>query len=122
MTTPTIEEPMLHDDGEIQILIPEVRRQSRRRRLRFGLTAAIVMLGVALGLLATLGAPPFPSGGSRTIPYSGDQQLTTAIRAAVNSCQSAMTGYQQADGIPKSPGVTASVLAAYPTTAAALNN
>jgi type II secretory pathway pseudopilin PulG len=113
---------MLHDDGEIQVLIPEVRRRSRRRRLRFGLTFAIVTLGVALGVLAMLGVPPFSSAGGGAIPYLGDQQLTTATRAAVNSCQSAMTGYRQADGIPKSPGEAASVIAAYPTTAAALNN
>jgi hypothetical protein len=119
MLTQSLERP--ETSHPVEVLIPEVRRRTRWRRVRLGLTATVVTMGVSLGVLATIGAPPFSAGTGGLIPYSGGQRLTTAIGAAVSSCQSAMTGYQQTYRDSFEAGRATSVLAAFPTTAAALN-
>jgi hypothetical protein len=106
---------------EPQDLIPEVRSRTRWRRLRLGLSVAIVALAVVLGVLATLGAPPSSSGGGRLIPYSREQLLALPTSNAVNSCQAALTGYWQTDRNSMASGHATSVLAAYPTTAGSLD-
>jgi hypothetical protein len=106
---------------EPQDLIPEVRSRTRSRRHRLGLSAAILALAVALGVFATLGAPPSSNGGGRLIPYSGAQLLALPTSNAVNSCQLAFTRYRQTDKNAMASGRASSVIAAYATTAASLD-
>lgn len=103
-----------------EVLIKEARRRGRRHGLILALSVVIAALAVGLGILASVGAPSSP-GASALLPYTGAQPLTVAQQQAVRACQSAFTGYQQTYANSMGAGRASSVLAAYKTTAGALD-
>jgi len=106
--------------GPPEALIEEARRRGRRHGLILALSVVIAVLAVGLGILASVGAPNSP-GASALLPYTGGQPLTAAQQQAVSACQSAFTGYRQTYANSMGAGQASSVLAAFKTTAGALN-
>lgn len=107
MSAPTIEEPQVRSEGGIDLLIPEVRRQTRRRRLWIGLA----IIGVAAAfLLAWVGVDSAGAGAQRS--SKGEPAPTALATKADTACSALVSQMNEPEA-----GTPVSLVASDPSTA-----